>query len=186
MLTDDLRYEPPTHHYDWLIVLKPASCLVLGEVPDEDCDAISAIAKEVRAISGARRASILHRGTYAFFRDGSWHALILASGKEPRLPESRRRKYTDDIHPLVFADLLHEDLWEQAHAFAGRAIFKIGDMVQVKGSGSGVGRIKDVFPVPGGYQYQVDLHGDIKRYNEEALTLVQGDPREPAFWMSQT
>ena len=39
-----------------------------------------------------------------------------------------------------------------------------------------VGRVSAVVRAPQGYQYQVDVRGEVRRYQEEALVLVEGDP----------
>ncbi|WP_144120862.1 DEAD/DEAH box helicase [Catellatospora sichuanensis] len=180
---DDLRYEPPHLAYGWLGALKPATCLVVGNVPDDDRDVISAAAAETRSVETSPFVSMLHRGTYAFAHGGIWHVLIAGSGRQPRGTDSARRKHTEDSH-LVAAYLLHEQLWGEAGPFAGRARFKPLDMVRARGA-SHVGRVKRVTAVGDGYRYHVDVQGEIKTYSEQALHLEVGDPRDPEFWLSQ-
>jgi superfamily II DNA or RNA helicase len=185
MADDDLRYEPPHRGHGWLRSLQPASCLVVGEVRDGDeREAISAVAADVREVLQTPFASMVHRGSYAFMRSGVWHAVVVASGLEPREADSARRRYTEGGH-LVIASLLHEQFWNGAQPFAGRARFRPGDIVRPKGGTGGVGRVRGARAVAGSYQYEVDLQGEIKRYNEEALVPVQGDPRSPEFWLTQ-
>jgi superfamily II DNA or RNA helicase len=184
VVEDDLRYEPPQHHFDWLKQLGPATCLVVGEVPDSYRDVVCTLAGEVREAPANSLVRLLHQGTYAFKRAGSWHAAIVTSGGEPAQPESARSRYTEDGH-LVHAGIVYEALWPGAEAFAERAKFRRGDMVRTKSGAGGIGRVKAALPLAGTYQYQVDLNGDIKRYNEDSLVLVVGDPRDPAFWLSQ-
>ncbi|MEU7822462.1 hypothetical protein [Catellatospora sp. NPDC049133] len=180
---DDLRYEPPHVENGWLGALKPATCLVVGTVPDNDRDVINEAAVETRSVESSPFVSMLHRGTYAFAHAGVWHVLIAGAGRQPRGTDSARRKHTEDSH-LVAAYLLHEQLWGQAGPFAGRAKFKPLDMVRAAGA-SHVGRIKRVTAVGEGYQYHVDVQGEIKTYSEQALRLEVGDPRDPEFWLSQ-
>ncbi|MEQ4303898.1 helicase-related protein [Plantactinospora sp. B6F1] len=184
-MTDDLRYAPPQQTYDWLTELHPASCLVVGKVADPERDRVSALGKEVRSTAGKSSGAKVRRGAYAFLRDGSWHALLVTTGTEPGPAESARRKYTEDRSHLVYAELMHDLLWEDAQPFAGGAAFAFGDLVRVRGSGDSVGRVKDVLPLAGGFQYQVELRDGTKRYNEGALLLVEGDPQDPEFWLDQ-
>ncbi|WP_146766671.1 DEAD/DEAH box helicase [Micromonospora noduli] len=184
MPDDDLRYEPPQHGYDWLARLQPASCLVVGQIPEHHRDIVSTIAGDVRGSSASPLTGLLHCGAYAFNRTGSWHAMVVATGRPPTDAASDRRRYAEDGH-LVTAGAVYDTLWVGADPFAGRAKFNRGDMVRTRGGARSVGRVNEVLPAAGSYQYQVDMHGDIKRYSEEALVLVEGDPRDPAFWLSQ-
>jgi superfamily II DNA or RNA helicase len=183
MSDDDLRYEPPQHAHDWLVQLQPNSCLVIGEVPDEDRDAVGSVAPHVRGAFGGPVAAMLHRGTYAFREAGVWHAVVVASGRDPRTSDSARLRYSEDGH-LVIARALHQQMWRDAAPFAGRALFSAGDMVRANGDDT-IGRVMGVSLVSDSYQYRVDMHGEVKRYSEEALTLVEGDPRDPEFWLSR-
>ncbi len=184
MTTDDLRYEPPHANYSWLAALQPRSCLVLGDVADDDRDTLSAIAADVRTANAGRMArAALHTGTYAFELAGEWHVVIMVGGKAPIPAESARSRYVEDDNHLMYASAFYEDLWADAEHFAGRARLQRGNIVRTR-SGS-FGRVKGVLLLAGEYQYEVDLQGEIRRYNEDALTLAEGDPRDPAFWLSQ-
>ncbi|MFG2099908.1 DEAD/DEAH box helicase [Micromonospora echinaurantiaca] len=184
MIEDDLRYEPPQHGFDWLTHLEPATCLVVGEMPENHRDVVSTLASEVRQAPANPLVRLVHEGTYAFKRAGVWHSAIVVSGREPTRPESARSRYAEDGH-LVHAGIVYDALWAGADPFAGRAMFRRGDMVRTRSGAGGVGRVKEALPLAGTYQYQVDMHGEIKRYNEDALVLMVGDPRDPAFWLSQ-
>ncbi|MCX4391273.1 DEAD/DEAH box helicase [Micromonospora peucetia] len=184
-MPDDLRYEPPKHRYDWLIALGPASCLVIGNVPDDDREVISGLAPEVRTVPAGAFDDLVHRGAYAFHRAGIWRAVVMGTGLTPTASASGRTRYTEDDSHLVAATFLHRALWPTAEQFAGRALFRVGDMVRVRGGAGLVGRIKRVVQLAGAYQYQVDMQGEIKRYSEESLVLEEGDPRDPSFWLTQ-
>jgi len=180
MSTDDLRYEPSSGQ--WLVGLQLNSCLVIGTVPDEDRDTISSLAPEVRGAPDGPVGKMLHQGAYAFRDAGLWHAVIVVSGREPRGSDSGRRRYSEDGH-LVIARALYEQLWKGAPPFAERALFAVGDMVRAKGDHA-VGRVTGISLISDAHQYHVDMHGQVRRYSEEALTLVEGDPRSPEFWLA--
>lgn len=183
MIDADLRYEPPQNGYDWLVRLKLASCLVIGEVADKDRDEIGAAAPEVRRIPPSTFSSMMHKGVYAFHQADGWHAVVVAAGRDPRESDHARSRYTEDGH-LVVARALHEDRWESAGPYAGQARFTTGDMVRPKGSDI-VGRVIGVRSTAAGYQCDVNMRGEVKRYNEHALDLVEGDPADPRFWLSR-
>ncbi|MBQ1059820.1 helicase-related protein [Micromonospora sp. C41] len=185
-MLDDLRYEPPEQRFDWLTAIGPASCLVVGNVADDVRDDILGLAPETRAIGSGQFDQLVHRGTYAFQRAGTWHAVVVGSGKGPTAPASGRRRYLEDDCHLLAATFLYTALWPGAGAFAGRALFQVGDIVRAEGAAGVLGRVKGITPVAGSYQYQIDIRGDIKRFSEEALVLEEGDPREPSFWLAQT
>ncbi|MBX6721661.1 MAG: DEAD/DEAH box helicase family protein, partial [Dactylosporangium sp.] len=180
----DLRYEPPCQGYGWLHDLQPASCLAVGDVPDGDRDTVAAVAPDVRSVENGLAVKVLHRGVYAFRLAGTWHALVVASGMEPREPDAGRARFLDERHHLTLARFIYEDLWESSRPFAGRAKYRAGDMVLPKG-GDRVGRVPGIVPVGDGYHYRVDVRGEIRLYSEAALEPAEGDPSEPRFWLSR-
>ncbi|GGM27788.1 DEAD/DEAH box helicase [Dactylosporangium sucinum] len=184
MADDDLRYEPSHRDLGWLTPLQPASCLVMGDVPEHQRDAVVQIAPSVRAAAPSGMARrLLHQGTYAFEVGGVWHIVLVAVGLEPRSPDGGRSRYVEDGH-LSFARIFYEDTWDNAAPFAGRPGLSAGAVVRPKGTDS-VGRIRRVIAVSGGYEYEVDIQGAVSSYSEEALIPVAGDPRDPAFWLQQ-
>ncbi|MEV7226955.1 helicase-related protein [Polymorphospora sp. NPDC051019] len=186
MNRNDLRYEPPLHGFGWLAELRPETCLVLGEVPDDQRKAVSELAPEVRMARLTPFISrAVHHGGYAVLRGGLWHGLLVMGGSGPRGPESARRKYTDPDHHLHAAYDVYDEKWPDAVRFAGLSTFGVGDLVRVKGSDT-LGRISGVYQTSDGYRYEVELRdGRRQHYNETALHLIEGDPRDPQFWLSQ-
>ncbi|MEE3922057.1 hypothetical protein V2I01_38635 [Micromonospora sp. BRA006-A] len=174
MVENDLRYEPPQHSFDWLEQPEPATCLVVGEAAESDRDVVSTLAGEVRQAPANSLVRLLHQGTYAFKRAGSWHAAIVTSGGEPARPERARSRYTEDGH-LVHAGIVYEALWPGAEAFAGQAKFRRGDMVRTQSGAGGIGRVKEALPLADTYQYQVDCRG-----RSSATTKI------PSYWSSAT
>jgi len=74
--------------------------------------------------------------------------------------------------------------WKNADLFPGSSRFGPGDMVRAQDSGI-VGQVKSVSVVLGSYQYDVELRGVVKQISEQMLTRVDGNPGDPAFWLTQ-
>lgn len=182
-VTEDLRYEPSTSGYDWLIALQPIACLVLGAPSDSERDILREVADEVRSVKHEPLTKALHDGTYAFEVNGVWRGLVVSAGRPSGASRTARSRYTED-GDLVVAGAVFERDWNDADPLAGRALFSRGDMVRPRSAGI-VGRVKEIRPVAGTYRYDVDVQGEIRQYNEDSLVLVEGDPRDPAFWLTQ-
>ncbi|MET7419739.1 helicase-related protein [Dactylosporangium sp. NPDC005555] len=185
MADDDLRYEPPASGLEWLHRLRPATCLVMGEVPEDERDAVMRIASDVRtaAMSGMVRR-FLHQGTYAFDERGVWHVVLAADGQEPRPADRGQSWRLEDGDHLGLAQVVHGDSWGGATPYAGKPGFAPGAVVRPKGTNS-FGRISRVIAVAGGYEFEVDIQGTPSSYSEDALVPAAGDPRDPAFWLQQ-
>ncbi|WP_328459432.1 DEAD/DEAH box helicase [Actinoplanes sp. NBC_00393] len=182
-MTENRRYEPPSSGYGWLKDLGVVECLVLGEVPDEDRDSIQAVAGDVRVTTSRIASRELHNGAYAFQRRGIWQSLIMSMGR-PAAPAHAGRDRSIEDCDLTFAPEHFDSDWSRADPFAGSARFRQGDMVQSRGGGV-IGRVRGFRLTAEHYQYDVDMQGEVKTYNEGSLVLVEGDPKDPAFWLSQ-
>jgi superfamily II DNA or RNA helicase len=183
MHTYDLRYEPPGVGYAWMAELQPSTCMVIGKVRDGERDGVRAISNDVREVLASPLSQLLHRGGYVFRRRESWHALIVIVGREPCGSETGRWRAVEDSH-LTHADIVHQAAWQNAAPFAGNSRFAVGDAVRVQDSGL-IGKVNGVSLVFDDYQYDVEIHGVIKQVSEQLLTRVDGNPGDPAFWLSQ-
>ena len=187
MSDEDLRYAPPEDGYDWLAPLSPGSCLYVGEPRDDDLTELARHVGEVRTIEAKTWALILHRGTYAFEVGGRWHTIVVLAGLDPVGADSGRYRFARDGH-LIVARSVHEDRWPDAGP-AGRSVdgppaFGDGDVVRVKDT-PGFGRVRQVSRTPHGYRYRVDVDGVLRSYGPDDLVRVDGDPRDPEFWLAQ-
>ncbi|WP_067793550.1 DEAD/DEAH box helicase [Actinomadura formosensis] len=180
----DLRYEPQEAGYAWMAELQPRTCLVIGDTLAGRRDEVLALAGEIREIGTSRYLDSLHRGGYAFRQGSDWHALILVEGPDPVRAESSRRRSTDDDSHLMRAFYTRTMEWEDATPFAGNSKFSAGDMVRARDSGL-IGQVKGVSAVLGSYEYDVEIRGVVKQISEQLLTRVEGDPGDPAFWLTQ-
>ncbi|MDB4872775.1 MAG: hypothetical protein JWL97_3779, partial [Gemmatimonadales bacterium] len=139
----DLCYEPPERSYEWMVELHPSTCLIIGEVPDSERDYVQGIAGDVRERSSSPLASILRHGCYAFWKDESWHVLVLMNGRAPGAAERGRWRSTDDDNHMVHASAIYQAEWKQATPFAGSSQFGVGDMVRAQDSGI-IGQVKGI------------------------------------------
>ncbi|MGI5324457.1 helicase-related protein [Actinomadura nitritigenes] len=180
----DLRYEPPEAGYAWTAEVRPSTCLVIGKTPDERRDELLTVAAEIREIRTCQHLKHLHRGSYAFRQGSTWHALILLDGPDPASPESSRRRATEDDSHLMRALFAHTMEWHDADGFVGNSRFGMGDMVRAQDTGL-VGQVRAVSVVLGSYEYDVEIRGVVKQISEQLLSRVEGDPGDPAFWLTQ-
>ncbi|MEV0974981.1 DEAD/DEAH box helicase [Microtetraspora glauca] len=183
-MPDDLRYHPSIHDLRWLSRLTPATCLVIGDVPDGSRDRLTSLAPEVRGAPISPFSGLLHQGAYAVENDGEWHAIVVLIGQVPAAAASAEQRFTKSGH-LVIASAFHQQFWDRSQPLIGDARFRAGDMVRPNGV-STVGSVTAVVRFPGGYVYDVDLRGEVKRFSEQSLHPVQGDPSDPKFWLTQT
>ncbi|NKZ06300.1 DEAD/DEAH box helicase [Actinomadura latina] len=183
MSDHDLRYEPPGKGWGWLTTLAPASCLVIGNTPDGERDAICAVAADVREIPASPLAqAVMRRGGYAFRKNEKWYALVVWAGLNPGPPDTGNKRSNHNDH-LEMAMLAYETHWKEGTQFAGDSLFRVGDMVQTVDTGT-IGRIRNISSGTAGYSYNVDVGGALKRFTQQALTRIEGDPKDPSFWLS--
>ncbi|MEV5827326.1 helicase-related protein [Spirillospora sp. NPDC052242] len=180
----DLRYEPQDAGYAWMDELRPSTCLVIGNMPDGERDEVLGVAGAIREIRSSRYLNSLHRGGYAIKQGSAWHALVMVEGLDPVRSESGRRRSTEDDSHLMRAFFARTREWEDAEPFVGNSLFGMGDIVRARDSGL-VGQVKGVSVVLDSYEYDVEIRGAIKQISEQLLTRVEGDPGDPAFWLTQ-
>jgi len=73
--------------------------------------------------------------------------------------------------------------WDNAEPVVDRPAFDNGDLVRPKG-GTESGQVREVLRTAQGYWYRVDVGGGLRRYREQALVRVEGDPRDARFWFA--
>lgn len=186
MTVEDLRY---VGLHDGLARLQDEPServLVLGEPQDAEVEVLEALAAEVRAADANEWQHALHVGVYTILRKGRWEALVAFEAK----PETRAvsGSYRAQVRPgdehLVHARHAFSDEWEDALPFLGTSPFHVGDVVRDRVTDE-IGRVKRVVRTSAGHRVEVDVGGELHQYSVESLTRIDGDPRDPAFWLSQ-
>jgi len=172
-------YRPPDAGYEWLDSLAPSACLCVGLPPEREMAGIRRVAADLRGVVAAEG---LHRGTYAVRIRGAWRAIVVFVGREPRSNDQGRSRSLVDGH-LVTALRLFTAQWGDAGPIADRPVFATGDLVQPRGSADS-GQVREVLQTSQGYWYLVDLGGALRRYREQALGRVEGDPRDARSWLA--
>jgi superfamily II DNA or RNA helicase len=173
-------YRPLETGYAWLDSLAPTACLCIGAPPEREAAGLRRVAADLRGIPAAEG---LHRGTYAVRVRGDWRVIAVFAGREPRGQDQGRSRSLVDSH-LVTAWRVFTAEWELAGPIADRPVFATGDLVQPRGSAES-GQVRQVLRTPQGYWYRVDLGGGLRRYREQSLVRVEGDPRDARFWLAQ-
>ncbi|WP_158088727.1 helicase-related protein [Thermoactinospora rubra] len=181
-MSDDLLYRPSTTDLRWLEPLNLATCLVIGAVPDGSRDRFKALAQEVRGMPASLVTRLLHRGTYAVEIDEDWHAVVVLDGVTSE-PAGAERRSMDSGH-LIAAWAVQQEMWKQAQPLGDDARYRVGDLVKPDG-GSVVGNVIKVVPSGFGYRYEVEIRGKKRRYTEQSLQGVAGDPDDMEFWLAQ-
>jgi superfamily II DNA or RNA helicase len=177
---DDLMYRPPEAGYSWLGHLAPMACLCIGMPPESEVPVLRRIAADLRAAADVEG---LHRGTYAIRIRGDWRVLAVFAGREPRGKDQGRSRSLAEGHLITALHALAAK-WDQAGPVIDRPAFEPGDLVKPKG-GTEPGQIREVLQSAQGYWYRVDIGGGLRRYREQSLVRVDGDPRDVRFWFAQ-
>jgi superfamily II DNA or RNA helicase len=179
---DDLFYRPPEEGVVWLKGYSPEACLLLGPPSETRLVELRTLECEIRIAAAAVWERVLHRGTYLFRVGGRWSAIVVDAGLEPVTPESGRERYTEGH--LGTASYVFDHVWGSAHVHAGASRFQVGDVVSPVGAKNRLGRVRKVVVREEGYEVHVDIDGQTSQFSEDALVRIEGDPRDPEFWIS--
>jgi SNF2 family DNA or RNA helicase len=179
----DCAYRPLSDDDSWLRALAPMSALLLGPESDELAARIAATgAADARVSRASRRTGRLPSGVYAFLSGGDWHSLWVTGGRPQQSAQDGRLAFnTDHLGEAVYA---HEDEWDSAAPLLGDSPVHAGALVAVTGR-SGWGRVVRVRRLDAGHTADVDIAGNIENFEVNDLTALDGDLRDPDFWISR-
>jgi superfamily II DNA or RNA helicase len=156
--------------------------LVLGPAGPELLERLAETAGELRVAPSDAWEHVLHVGAY-LCTSTSGAALLLVRRGLDRATEQRGRRRHVGGH-LGTAEPVLDALWASAQEPRTRSRFATGDIVRLRGS-EAVGTVKRTTPRLGSIEVTVDVDGRVQNVGEDALELVEGDPRDPVFWLSQ-
>lgn len=180
--TDDVAYHPDSSG-GWSALGVPVSdCLVLGDPPPAVLVAAESNGAGVRVANGQVWSALLKRGCYLVRRGDRCTALVVVSGGEPGPPSRGRSRYLEGDLPLAMSVVARE--WTDARPARTSAPVAEGDLVRVR-STSALGVVRSVTAHMGDFDVVVDGPLGLQTYEVEALERIEGDPRDPAFWVEQ-
>jgi len=185
-MIDDLIYRPTADALAWLTERKPRRILLLGAPSAATVPTLEELPTDIREADASTIPNGLHDGIYAAFRRGDWEALLVSAGYSQAEPASARRRFTDDgprLHLSHAWDVLVEG-WEHARPFVGLSAFAVDDVVSIRGNDR-IGRVRRVVRRPSGYEIEVMIDGESVSFSESSLVKIDGDPRDPEFWLTQ-
>ncbi|NMR21144.1 helicase-related protein [Cellulomonas fimi] len=186
MAEDDLYYRPIAGELGFESQQQLARVLVVGS-PEEGVRAqLEALTAEVRETVPTAAEVGLHKGCYSVYRRGEWHGLLVVDGQAETHPAGARHQFTDDgpRRHLGLARLALAEAWEDARPLLGASAFAINDMVRIAGVDA-PGRVRRVTATPAGYRIEVAIDGEIRHVGEASIERIDGDPRDPKFWLEQ-
>lgn len=180
--SDDVAYHP-SHHDGWgALDLPVKDCLVLGDPPPEVLELAEEHGAAVRIADGGVWAALLRRGCYTVRDGASCSALVVLHGNEPGRPERGRTRYLTGDLPLAKSVLQRE--WNDAKPARTSSPVVAGDIVRIRSTGM-LGSVIRVTAHQGDFDVLVDGPGGRRTLSVEALDRVEGDPRDPDFWIRQ-
>lgn len=179
---DDVAYHPSVDGRWTPLGDAPGTCLVLGEPSDGLLARAEADELEVRIGDGPEWVGLLHTGTYTLRIEGAVTLLVVVAGLPPGPVESGRVRFAPGH--LGLAPAVHKAKWGQATAARTAAGVAEGDMVRIRTSGD-LARVSSVKSRTGQFEAVVDGPRGLQTLDVTALDLVEGDPRDPGFWVTQ-
>lgn len=186
MPQDDLFYRPAGLTLDFEAPGSLTRVLVVG-VADEALRAqLEQLPGEVRESDGADPVNGLFAGYYTTYRRGEWHGLVVV-GSTSTSATSARHSFTDDgtRRHLALARLVLAEEWEGSRPLLGTSSIAVNDVVRIIGVDA-PGRVKRVSPTQSGYRIEVAVDGEIRSVSEASVQKIDGDPRDPDFWLQQS
>lgn len=184
MSTDDLSYRPLAAGLAWLQHAAPERVLIRGELDEHLVEDVESLGGEVRQMPPGHDGGELHDGVYGVLRQGHWEALLVVGEYAEATEATARRRFTDDgpnAH-LTAARLTLLSDWDDALPFGGGATIHVDDVVKLLGDDR-IGRVRGVTRTPSGYRLEVVIDGRLQTVSEASLQRVDGDPRDPGFWV---
>ncbi|WNB86465.1 helicase-related protein [Cellulomonas sp. ATA003] len=186
MPEDDLFYRPTSVGLAFEASEDLVRVLVIGSAPDALRAELERLPAEVRECAPSASDGALHAGCYSIYRRGEWHGLLVVDGQPPVQAGSARYQFTDDgpRRHLGFARLALAEAWDDARPFLGASAFSVNDMVRIVGVET-PGRVRRVVATPAGHRIEVAVDGELRNVGEASIVKIDGDPRDPRFWLQQ-
>lgn len=182
---DDLVYRGPGSGLSWLKQVGAERILVRGELTGPEAEQLETLGVDVRQLPPGYPGGNLFDGVYGVYRKGRWEALVVRGEGAEQPSAAARHRFTADGALRHLAEA-REDLveqWEDGLPFAGTSSFAPDDVVKVLGRDR-IGRVRRVTRTSSGYVVEVSVDGELQHVAPESLQKVDGDPRDPAFWVT--
>ena len=179
---DDVAYHPSPHDGWDVLDLPVRDCLVLGDPPAEVLADAEARGAAVRIADGTVWAPLLRRGSYVVRNGEACAVLVVVHGMEPGEPTRGRSRYLAGDLPLAKSVVDRE--WKDAKPARTSASVSEGDIVRIRSTGQ-LGSVVRVTAHLGDYDVVVDGPAGRRTLSIGALDRVEGDPRDPEFWVRQ-
>lgn len=179
----DCGYRPFGDGTSWIGLLRPRSALVIGRETDELAAQIAATGvQDARVSRGTRRLQRLHSGIYVFMHGGEWRSVWVNGGRPAVEREDSRLSFnTNHLGEAVYC---YEDEWDDALPLLSDSPLHAGDIVGIP-SRTGWGRVVRVHRLDDGHTADVDVAGVIENFEVDDLSLLDGDLRDPSFWITR-
>lgn len=179
----DCGYRPFDDGTSWLSSIRPRTALVIGRESDELAAQIAAAGvQDARVSRATRRLQRLHSGVYVFMHGGEWRTIWVNGGRPAVEREEGRLAFnTNHLGEAVYC---FEDEWDDALPLLSDSPLHAGDIVAIP-SRTGWGRVVRVHRLDDGHTADVDVAGVIENFEVDALSLLEGDLRDPNFWISR-
>ena len=184
MHPDDLHYFPLEPGLAWIHSAEAERVLIRGELDAHQALVIEALNADIRQLPPAHRSEGLHNGVYGALRRGRWEALVVTGELESVTSTTARHRFTDDgeNRHLGAARLALSDEWDDGLPFVGTSPFATEDVVKILGS-ERIGKVLRVVRTETGHRIDVAVDGEVHSASAASLQRVDGDPRDPEFWV---
>ncbi len=184
MQPDDLRYMPMDSGLEWMGAVDAARVLIRGDPGAQYARLIETLKGDVRQLPHGYGDRDLHHGVYGVMRRGHWEALVVVGEGGASATASARHRFTDDgpCRHLARARDALLDQWEDGLPYVGSSSFAPDDVVKVLGSDR-IGKVLRVIRTQTGHRVEVAVDGEVHSASTDSLRRVDGDPRDPEFWV---
>lgn len=186
MSQDDLFYRPLSSGIGFEADGHLGRVLVMGTATMRQREMLEKLPAEVRECALSESDMTLCEGSYSLYSRGDWHGLVVIGARTECPAASARYGFTDDGEKrhLGLARLALAEAWSDARPLLGSSRFSVDDVVRVVGFAT-PGRVRRVRPTPSGHRIEVSIDGEIRQVGEESIEKIDGDPRDPEFWLRQ-
>jgi superfamily II DNA or RNA helicase len=169
--------------WSWLTAEDPDEILVIGAVDESEARSLQTAFGEIRGSASTLAKKGFHRGAYLFVRGLKRHAVIALDGQHVQQDLSER--LLNSASHIAEAWENFRDLWPGSSPLLGASGVAEGQLVLVSGLPRSVGRVLSVRRLADRHEVTVDVDLHIRVCSPEDLTLLEGDPRSPSFWVDR-
>lgn len=180
--SDDVAYTPDTDGGWTRLGAALDVCLVLGDPPQQLLTRAAAEGVEVRIADGSAWVGMLHCGTYTVRDNDLDSTLVVLRGLEPRTPVTDRERFVTGH--LGLARPVLQSLRAGSKAARTSSALNEGELVRVRSTGQ-LATVVSVRSRMGAFEATVEGPMGRVTVDVDALEVVDGDPRDPAFWVTQ-